>query len=74
MQTNDELTSIRFLIAFGLLDKDRCFAAHFITDDLLLVRAMRFCVRQSDLKRWDILMDIATSFPDFDTALQQVSL
>ncbi|VIO98987.1 Zinc finger protein 294., putative [Brugia malayi] len=71
-KTNDELTSIRFLIAFGLLDKDRCFAAHFITDDLLLVRAMRFCVRQSDLKRWDILMDIATSFPDFDTALQQV--
>ncbi|EJW83462.1 hypothetical protein WUBG_05626 [Wuchereria bancrofti] len=72
-KTNDELTSIRFLIAFGLLDKDRCFATQFITDDLLLVRAMRFCVRQSDLKRWDILMDVATSFPYFETTLQQIS-
>uniref|UniRef100_A0A158Q7G4 E3 ubiquitin-protein ligase listerin n=1 Tax=Elaeophora elaphi TaxID=1147741 RepID=A0A158Q7G4_9BILA len=69
---DDELTSIRFLIAFGLLDKEKCCAAHFIDDDLLLIRAMRFCVHQADLKRWDILMDIAASFSYFEKALQQV--
>ncbi|CAG9533387.1 unnamed protein product [Cercopithifilaria johnstoni] len=72
-KVNDELTSMRFLIAFALLDKERCSAAHFIDNDLLLIRAMRFCVHQADLKCWDILMDIAASFPYFETALQQIS-
>ncbi|VBB32600.1 unnamed protein product [Acanthocheilonema viteae] len=71
-EANDELTSIRFLIAFGLLDKERYSASHFIDDDLLLIRAMRFCVHKADLKRWNILMDIAASFPYFETVLQQV--
>ncbi|EFO25535.2 hypothetical protein LOAG_02947 [Loa loa] len=71
-KANDELTSMRFLLAFGLLGKERCSAAHFIDDDLLLIRAMRFCVHQADLKRWEVLMDIATSFPYFETALQQI--
>ncbi|VDK68810.1 unnamed protein product [Onchocerca ochengi] len=69
-KADDELTSIRFLIAFGLLN-EKYSAAHFI-DEPVLVKAMQFCIHQTDLKRWSILMDIAMLFPYFETALQQV--
>ncbi|VDO78777.1 unnamed protein product, partial [Onchocerca flexuosa] len=71
-KADDELASIRFLIAFGLLN-EKYSAAHFI-DELILVKAMQFCIHQTDLKRWSILMDIAMLFPYFETALQEVSL
>ncbi|MCP9264459.1 hypothetical protein DINM_022549 [Dirofilaria immitis] len=70
-EVGDELTSIRFLIAFGLLNEEKYSAIHFV-DELILVNAMQFCVHQADLERWNIVMNIATMFPYFETALQQV--
>lgn len=74
LQANEELASLRLLIALGLLDRKRFSAVHFTHDNLLLIRAMRFCVRHVDVKRWEILVDIGTSFPSFETVLQEVCL
>uniref|UniRef100_A0A915PRK9 E3 ubiquitin-protein ligase listerin n=1 Tax=Setaria digitata TaxID=48799 RepID=A0A915PRK9_9BILA len=69
---NDELSSIRFLTAFGLLDTGKYSAINFVSDEVVLIKAMQFCVDHIDVKRWGVLVDVVGSFPCFQAALQQV--
>ncbi|VDN07438.1 unnamed protein product [Thelazia callipaeda] len=68
---DDELASVRFLLAFGLLDKVKYSSSQFLSYDQVLTKAMRFCIRQVDTKRWSAVLDIAPLFFNFEAVLEQ---